>query len=134
MTLGSTYLFVFKFYGTHRDLHVLTPSSPTRRSPELADWPRHNGHAIAGRLCLEQIVNAVNRGLAWVGNLARNDGAGLLCATVGLRQAYHPLDVGEAAGATTHRAGQFLGDREIRGIQHHVEVGDRKSTRLNSSH
>src|SRR3546814_18758747 len=29
------FLFFFKLYGDHRDLHVLTPSFPTRRSSDL---------------------------------------------------------------------------------------------------
>src|SRR3546814_13622517 len=33
------YIFVFECYGDHLDLHVLTPSFPTRRSPDLAAGP-----------------------------------------------------------------------------------------------
>src|SRR3546814_11646992 len=33
------YCFFFEGYGDHRDLHVLTHSSPTRRSSDLVEWP-----------------------------------------------------------------------------------------------
>src|SRR3546814_6156493 len=34
---GYLLAFVFEGYGDHRDLHVLTPSFPTRRSSDLAE-------------------------------------------------------------------------------------------------
>src|SRR3546814_11164550 len=34
--------FFFSLFGDHRDLHVLTPSFPTRRSSDLATMPRRS--------------------------------------------------------------------------------------------
>src|SRR3546814_11539769 len=113
----------FEWYGDHRDLHVLTHSCPTRRASDLE--PGYDEALAAAKL---------------------HRGRGSAPPEAGHEIALHPDAIGIIQFADLRRKLQddTLVGKHLRGdVQPHAElaifdrdraIGDRKSTRLNSSH
>src|SRR3546814_15210203 len=112
---------VFFFYcsGDHRDLHVRTHSCPTRRSSDLHACLEHPG---VGRACAGR-RRVICSGEALPASLVESVGRKL--PGVELHNLYGPTEAAvdvTAWNCSTAAAGAS------------VPIGDRKSTRLNSSH
>src|SRR3546814_15773922 len=103
-------VFLFKFNGTPRDLHILTAAFPTLRSSDL----RLDKQDIAASLALKHR----DRGARHLRERRLSGGVGgpvgLIAHMIGLEEA-EKVRCGRQIGPLEHRA-------------------DRKSTRLNSSH
>src|SRR3546814_15073384 len=103
--------FFFYLYGVPRDLHCLTHSFPTRRSSDLAEvverWQR---------MCLS-VGHLLQLGLHLPDKAVAHLAQPLVGSQLGPVRLRHLEDRGHAEGAALE-----------------VQRGDRKSTRLNSSH
>src|SRR3546814_9400795 len=113
------YTFFFSLHGDHRDLHVLTHPSPTRRSSDLVGGAAHR---LAG-----EVVDHPLRPLL---------GARLAVRLDDRAEQRLVVDVGAAADADLAlplRISEILVGLDLAGLDLGFVV-DRKSTRLNSSH
>src|SRR3546814_20630811 len=115
------FIFFFKGYVAHRDLHVLTHSSPTRRSSDLlekAQLDERRRQRLAGPGAISQQEMSDAQTATRVAQAAVSQARSRIAAAEAARTA--------AGGA--RRANQALFDDAT------IETKDRKSTRLNSSH
>src|SRR3546814_14934927 len=86
-------LFFFEWYGEHRDLHVLTPSSPTRRAADLGlrqhAFAESRRHTALDRHLEQRIVGHRQ----WSARIVELNGAAHALATADPRSEEHTSEL-----------------------------------------
>src|SRR3546814_11971144 len=121
-------VFVFYWYGDHRDLHVLIHSFPTRRSSDLVESARLSRH-LAAQIYGEPPANGYVYGGSGGGRRSpgcMEYGTGVYTGALPYHSGGNVEPYGTKSRVRSEQPVHF-------GLMFNVQR-DRKSTRLNSSH